>query len=339
MLIECIQCQKHYNIDDAKITDEGFMFTCLQCGASFLVRSCDEPSPTAGSQDWGPDRTLYVWNEGAALPLAAYQDAAFIDEEEVSLPYAQAMGAITISREATLAVPTGGPPVSPHSNVLDQSSEPYRQRVGIEKEKPQPVADRKGKQGSRQLLLRRFLGIFVLCSIIVSAAVTFMIAYPILRNKIHFKKGAVELVSRVNQLLGFENPENGSIHLSDINGYFVTRDKNTRIFVIEGKATNRFKSPCSFLQVNGTLFDEKGETAAQESSYCGNVLSLKELQTYSPKAISERLSNAYGTTLSNLNLEPDQSLPFMLVFFDPPANVSEYSVQVADFKAAHSKSP
>jgi hypothetical protein len=117
-----------------------------------------------------------------------------------------------------------------------------------------------------------------------------------------------------------------------LNGYFVTRGKDNRIFVIEGKATNEYKSPCSFLRATGSLFNEKGDIAAKEVAYCGNIFNLRELQTYSKKIILERLANAYGSTLSNLNIEPDQSLPFMLVFFDPPANISEYSVEVLDFK-------
>ena len=32
--------------------------------------------------------------------------------------------------------------------------------------------------------------------------------------------------------------------------------------------------------------------------------------------------------LSNFNIEPGKSVPFMLIFFDPPGKLSEFSLEV-----------
>jgi hypothetical protein len=83
--------------------------------------------------------------------------------------------------------------------------------------------------------------------------------------------------------------------------------------------------------VKGTLFDERGNPAAEKTVYCGNVLSVKQIKSSSRKKIEQSLQNAYGSTLSNFNIEPGKSVPFMLIFFDPPGKLSEFSLEVHEY--------
>ena len=123
--------------------------------------------------------------------------------------------------------------------------------------------------------------------------------------------------------------DSGKIQISDLNGYFQDRaGKEPPVFVIEGNVTNHYKSPCHSIQVKGILFDERGNPAAQEIVYCGNVLPTAKVKASPRKKIEQSLQNAYGSTLSNFNIEPGKSVPFMLIFFDPPGKLSEFSLEV-----------
>ena len=133
-------------------------------------------------------------------------------------------------------------------------------------------------------------------------------------------------------LLPLNKLETGKIQISDLNGYFQDRaGREGPVFVIEGNVTNRYKSPCHSIQVKGTLFDERGNPAAEKTVYCGNVLSVKQIKSSSRKKIEQSLQNAYGSTLSNFNIEPGKSVPFMLIFFDPPGKLSEFSLEVHEY--------
>jgi len=127
--------------------------------------------------------------------------------------------------------------------------------------------------------------------------------------------------------------ELGSIQFSDLNSYFVSGGRGqTGAFVIEGNVTNHHPVPCKFVQVKGTLFDAKGDRAAEETAYCGNILKKSEIQNSSAERIREVLQRPSGAALSNLSIEPGKSIPFMLVFLDPPENVSEFSVEIVGYQ-------
>jgi hypothetical protein len=130
-------------------------------------------------------------------------------------------------------------------------------------------------------------------------------------------------------MLPLNRLDSGKIQISDLSGRFQERArKEPSVFVIEGKVTNRHESPCHSIQVKGILFDERGNPAAEKVVYCGNVLTASQIKSQSRKKIEQSLQNAYGSTLSNFNIEPGKSVPFMLIFFDPPAKLSEFSLEV-----------
>jgi hypothetical protein len=133
-------------------------------------------------------------------------------------------------------------------------------------------------------------------------------------------------------LLPLNKLDSGKIQISDLNGYFQDRArKESPVFVIEGNVTNGYKSPCHSIQVKGILFDERGNPAAEKTVYCGNVLPVKQIKSSSRKKIEQSLQNTYGSTLSNFNIEPGKSVPFMLIFFDPPGKLSEFSLEVYEY--------
>lgn len=139
--------------------------------------------------------------------------------------------------------------------------------------------------------------------------------------------------TRIRTYLPVGTQETGSIQFSDLNSYFVPGGKGQNsAFVIEGNATNHYGTACKFIQVKGTLFDAKGDRAAEQTAYCGNILKRQEIQNSTPDRIQEILQRPSGAALSNLSIEPGKSIPFMLVFPNPPENVSEFSVEILGYQ-------
>lgn len=148
------------------------------------------------------------------------------------------------------------------------------------------------------------------------------------------KKGLIALVLVAVLAIGgwavwknFKASESGVINLEDMNGSYAQNAENGSIFVISGKAVNNTNKSRSFFQVKGVLFNKKGERLAQKEVFCGNIFSSKELATLSRAKIEADLMNKVGGSLSNINLAPGKAVPFMIVFFDLPSDMSEFSVE------------
>ena len=132
----------------------------------------------------------------------------------------------------------------------------------------------------------------------------------------------------------YTSAKTGEIALVDLNGEYAQNAEAGNIFVVTGRAVNNTDKARSFFQVKGTLFNKKGEKAAQSEVYCGNIFSKKEIETLPRGKIETDLKNKVGGSLSNINLAPGKSVPFMIVFFDLPAEMNEFSAEVTGSQVA-----
>ena len=149
-------------------------------------------------------------------------------------------------------------------------------------------------------------------------------------------RGMVQKAGNLSRTIGAWLPSNdtedGGLNFSHYNSDFVQRKAGKApLFVIEGKVTNNHAKPCHSIQVKGVLFNERGKRSDEETAYCGNILTKKELASASEESIRKRLQNPVGSNLSNFNIPPGKLIPFMLVFFDPPEKLSEFSIEIAGY--------
>ncbi len=113
----------------------------------------------------------------------------------------------------------------------------------------------------------------------------------------------------------------GYFSLEKVRGYYL-ENSPSKTFIIEGEAVNHWKESRSFIKVKGTLLDTKGNKVQVRTAYCGNILSEKDLKEMSREAIEKTLSSQFGVSFSNVNILPEKSVPFMIVFADLPAETS-----------------
>ncbi len=123
----------------------------------------------------------------------------------------------------------------------------------------------------------------------------------------------------VKKHFGAGEQADGFFSLEKVRGYYL-ENSPTKTFIIEGEAVNHWKESRSFIKVKGTLLDTKGNKVQERTAYCGNILSEKDLKEMSRESFEKTLSSQFGVSFSNVNILPEKSVPFMIVFTDLPAD-------------------
>jgi hypothetical protein len=107
------------------------------------------------------------------------------------------------------------------------------------------------------------------------------------------------------------------------------RDNKTsgRVLIITGIVTNGYDHPRSFVRVKGSLKDSQEKVVAERQVYAGNYLTEDELINLPIPEILARLALKGGANNSNVNVAPQQSIPFMLVFDRLPEDLAAYVLE------------
>jgi len=116
--------------------------------------------------------------------------------------------------------------------------------------------------------------------------------------------------------------------ISNLIGYYEMGDKAGRMFVIKGVATNQGRKKNSGIRIRAELLDGNHQTIAEKTVYAGNI--INGLRSTEQEKIETAMSNRFGDKLSNVDVAPGKSVPFMLVFFDPPEGIEEYRLEALD---------
>ncbi len=145
--------------------------------------------------------------------------------------------------------------------------------------------------------------------------------------------GVEQLISKLTGQPGVSAVK-GEIRLSNLQGSFITNSKEGELFVIHGSAINNHSEAQAAIQVKGVIFDKSGEQLLQKTIFCGNPISDNDLRKLPYSKMEEMMGNQFGESLANLNVTPNQSIPFTIVFRKLPRTLSEFVVEVADSKPA-----
>lgn len=369
MIIQCPKCLAKFKLDDSKIKDEGSKVRCAKCKEVFLVTK-EEPAPLPPpppQPEMPAEKQEFDFSTFSA-PSEEKEEAPFgfgggFEEEpkkeetgfsfggmgvgkqkeeekeaatewgamsygEVSLPGAEAaaykaedatFGEFEFKETPGFEAPHEETPVPPAS----APSPPAEGKVAFEGEAPEKgdFAEEKFPKGFEEELFageakKEKKGFSLKTALLVIAACA-VIAIPLwyLWSK-------------------YTSAQTGEIALAELNGYYTQNAEAGNIFVITGRAINNTNKARSFFQVKGILFNKKGENVAQKEVFCGNIFSVKEIATLPRAKIEADLKNKVGSSLSNINLAPGKSVPFMIVFFDLPAEMNEFSVEVTGSQVA-----
>ncbi len=117
-----------------------------------------------------------------------------------------------------------------------------------------------------------------------------------------------------------------SYRIRDVSAYYVPISTSEKFFILEGKVINGGKADRRGIQVRVTLLNVKSREIAEKTIYAGNVFTDTELRQMDRESIEEAMSRRFDENSDNMDILPDESLPFMAVFFDVRESVASYQV-------------
>lgn len=123
-----------------------------------------------------------------------------------------------------------------------------------------------------------------------------------------------------------------NIHLENVRQYFVRNEKIGQVFVIEGKAVNRFEKPRELIKLKAVLYDGQENVVQSKEFFCGNNVSLFQLQVSSREELESSLTARVGVITNNTYVKPGKAVPFMVAFYSPPDKVKEFGLEVIQAK-------
>ncbi|NCC24655.1 MAG: DUF3426 domain-containing protein [Deltaproteobacteria bacterium] len=170
--------------------------------------------------------------------------------------------------------------------------------------------------------------------LILSVFLALWMYYPLLKPHFPSWMGGDDTVSQVEQAVdpAMAAAQVRDISLENVRQYTVNNEKIGRLFVIEGKAVNRFPTTKELIKVRADLLDSGGNRVVTREFYCGNTVSLFQLQVYNAEELEAALSAKVGILTNNTNVAPGGDTPFMVVVPNPPDTVKEFEVTVVEAK-------
>ena len=126
-----------------------------------------------------------------------------------------------------------------------------------------------------------------------------------------------------------EVPDAGAsrLVLAGVAGSFVDSSTAGSLFVIRGSVRNEYPESRSFIQVQGSILDDKGKLVLKRTAYAGNAMSDEDLDGMSAEDIARAMNNSYGIDGINRNVPAGTSVPFAVIFESLPENVAEFTVE------------
>ena len=329
MLLECEQCRSRFNLDDSLLAKEGSRVRCTVCRHTFVAYPAESEPPEEPATQEEAEEEL---EETVAL------DSTPVDEERETA-YGEVAGEKDFEEAFSESLDEEFETVS-----LDEMTEPDEEEEAGEEafeeaaaisdgtaaeehepreeattdERPEAVEPAPSEMKPRWP--RPLPVVLVLLVLVLGGSVAiFFFAPHLIPDSLSVLKPAKrqEITDLGVRRLSFQ----------EVNGFFVQSDKAGQLFVVRGKVSNNYPKSRSFIFIKGSLLDDRGQVVQTNLVYAGNTLTDEEMKTMSLEEINKGLKNQYGKGRMNLNIQPDASVPFMIVFGNLPDNLSEFTVE------------
>jgi predicted Zn finger-like uncharacterized protein len=333
MIIECKQCGSKFRLDEGLLREEGSRVRCSVCKNVFKAYPKGEPSEEDGTRK-AEDKTL-----GETATLETHQTPEEKRPEPPLEDTFEAELAKALQEESeTKKLETFSPDQIPEEEEEDLrfdfeesvKHEPQPEpsppsilqrempKTAEEPAKPEKAVPKKPKRGG----MTRWLTILVIIALLLTGGAAALLYFE-----------PEQVPEPLKSFLGVaEKPEvkdPGVRRLSfrNVSGKFCQSTKAGNLFCIQGMVLNGYPSNRSFIRIKGSLLDDKGAVVKQKFTYAGNTFPESELKDMSLDQIREAMASRSGKGDSNVNVKPQASVPFMIVFEELPDNLSEFTVE------------
>jgi predicted Zn finger-like uncharacterized protein len=218
----------------------------------------------------------------------------------------------------------------PPSETIDSWTEPelpdsqidISEPVAREKPSPYEYVPKTVVKSRKKSKLAGFLMVLLIFLIVIAGAGAYL-AFTKPGNEL-----LMQYAPQVRSLFGMKEGAPASQYdITNLIGYYETNRNTGKIFIIKGEVVNLSNTVSSGIVLKGQLLDERSNVLKDKTVYAGNSLENKAIKNASKRSIEESLQNKLGKNLSNIDIQPGSSVPFMIVFFDLPEKIEAYKVQ------------
>ena len=316
MIITCEECQTKFSLEQDLLKETGSKVRCSTCKHVFTTfPPKEEPqieeAPTKKAQETvviHPEEVPKEEDQISDLDddLSEEIEEELSKEEEelepISIEDFSELDPGAIKKEEVKEEEIGAPE---ELEGEEEGEEPFR---------PQPII-------KKRLRSRTLLTVLLIIFILAGTAFALRVFKPgFLPESFHlFKKP-------LSKEQAFD-PGNRRLSFKDLNGTFVDSEKAGKLFVVKGLVSNDYPDRRSFIRIRSNILDSKGTEVKNKIVFAGNPISDKKIQSLTPEEIDNRLRDKLGKDKMNINIQPNSSIPFMIVFSDLPEDMSEFTIE------------
>jgi hypothetical protein len=129
-------------------------------------------------------------------------------------------------------------------------------------------------------------------------------------------------------------PGHPEFDVQNLKGYLNNQASGERLYVIKGTVTNVGRSVSSGIRIRATLLGKDNQAILQNETFAGNLIDESLISHMNRVRIEGFLGMRYGEGNANRDIPVGMSLPFMVVFFDPPEGIQSFTVKAMDVDEA-----
>ncbi|MBW1669239.1 MAG: zinc-ribbon domain-containing protein [Deltaproteobacteria bacterium] len=321
MIIECKNCGSKFRLDEGLLKKSGSKVRCSVCNNVFLayppgMESAEETDQFLLGQDMIETEAI-----GPTPPFAKKKEAEEAIEEDFGKAFEEAMKtkpAPPVPGEGVSEKGKSGKEEEPEVKPEEKKKERKAKKAKKEKEEKEVLAEAPEEKKAGRVRVLPIVLVIIL--IILGGAVAIYVYAPgLIPNSLSFLKPTK--TSEIGDL-GVRR-----LSFKGVSGSFVQSETAGQLFAIKGIVTNNYPKSRSFILLKGTILDDKGQVVRTKLAYAGNVFSEKQLKQMSVDRINQAMKNRFGKGRINVNVRPQGSIPFMIVFENLPENLSEFTVE------------
>jgi len=332
MIINCEECKSEFNLDESLIKEDGTKVRCSVCKNVFVAyppvqESVEAVSPEDMLDEDDLEETVAInsYNEGMMGVMPEADDSPDIDEESIGVDLDSSAGGVeddildqifedALEGEEVEEVELDEPDESYEAGILDEEVEET-----IPREEEEAIFPRERPNKTRSLIILVFIIL-----ILFSGGTVFYLYFP------GYIPGFIKTSDTPETLIGAIDTSAMAIVVNEgITGDLFESKKNGMLFVIAGSITNESSEVRSFVRLKGVIYGDNGTELCSKLAYATNVFTEEELHNSPMEELNIGMENRLGEGGSNVDIQPHQEVPFMIILDNLPDTslMSEFEVE------------
>ena len=287
MIINCEKCGAKFNLDENLLNKNGSKVRCSVCKHIFIVKPPEPEEESAGS-------FLEEMVDLDSPPVFEDTNKLDINDDKADEDYEKAFEDALNEDIKHEVIPT----------EEEESEEP-------EAEPEAPKIKNK-----RPLILALIIAVFI---ILVGGLSAYLFAPGLLPGN--------NSESKTSENENTPDTGNRRLDILDLEGSFFSTDKIGQLYIIKGKILNNYPQNRSYILIKATIEDDKRNPIDRKRTYAGNIFTEDELKGITIEEIERKLKIKSGGNNSNIDVEPQETVPFMIIFYNLPDSISTYAVE------------